>query len=442
MLTRKDVGLASDAILAAEGRLDVKVRPGTPLALLMDVSVDSNGEDITGHIATTGVNVHDEVMASVIAQGEAYLQQSMFRARSVVLPICNDLVDAIQGEVTKRVIKQTELTIVKTNFAELMNVPSFMSMVQTEMVYDELIRRPLPINALPPIRFEDVMDKLKVGVANIDEAGSEFLNPTFTSYVWSVITGNVAVDIDRFISEMGPSFAVGAFYVLECILRNEQQLDITISDAVRLYIKAVCAFLASRIRILDSRRQRGIELGRLITAVGGKTIYVNGDTYNAYLKAGGSPEVIMGASFEGVPRTRSEIESRADTYLEAYDKYVRSNQTQVKSMRSEAIRVVMPTLFYDYIRTEEKYKDSLIELRECINDKMNMVAINENDIYPSVRQLVCSVLYPKADTLKVLSRIDELLKANPDMDQADAATACYTSLLTDFMFSQLIVTDC
>lgn len=445
MLTPKTKAAADALADAISGKVTLTVRPGTPLAALMDVTIDSQGNDVTHERSIAGVNLHDHILQeSMIRVTMDYLHKSQHRARSVVLPIINDVMEDAHRGVQGRIAEQTQFKITRDKYSPLMDVPSFLSMTDIDFAYEGILSKSLPSHLLPEIDFNAVTDLMKVNVGKIDEAGKSYLNNSFAQKVWVSVSNDFEGRLTDTMIREGREYAPGAFYVLKCILLNEEALDISLQDSVRLYIEAACALLAARIRFQDSRRKAAIETGNVIESYSDLNIRVNGDNYNRYLKDGGTPEAVMGAALmgRGGVVTRDYLFSHASAIVETYDAYVASQQAQLKSMRAEAYRVVLPQALFDYVKDMEEYKGRIVELRESIWAKMDMVALNEADIYPAVRQLVCTVLYPKADTLKVLSRMDELLRNNPDMDSADASTACYSSLLVDYLLSQVIVSDC
>lgn len=440
MLTNKDISIAEQLVRAMGGQVKVSVRPNTPLARLMDVSIGGDGSDITRETSLTGANIHDIEVENLVSLGDQYLKASLARARSGALPIINDLVDTVNTKATNRAIELTEFTIVPKKHPALYDVPSFMSLALTEGEYMDTLRSDLPPHMLPSIDFESAMEHIKTGVEKIDAtAESDGLTPAFCQYAYSAIGDDIVNKLDMHIEHKGEAFPALLVVLINCLLNKEEKLDIELPMTVRVYLQAVLYLLSGRIKQKIARRERNFEKGLLMLGISGRCITVNNDVYKKYLTNGGRPEVIMGAALDDALITMETANSEGERYLDIYDGFIKRSAVQAKSMRGEVIRKLLPSEFIDYLKDGERTKEEMIELAPRINEAMEQVTVDVADIYPAVRQLVCNVLYPKSDTLKVLSRIDDLMKQNPDMDAADAATACYTSILTEFYVNQLII---
>lgn len=440
MLTNKDLSIAEQLVQAMGGQVKVSVRPNTPLARLMDVSIGGDGSDITRELSMAGTNIHDIEVGNLIELGDQYLKASLARARSGALPIINDLVDLVNTKATSRTIELTEFTIVPRKQPALYDVPSFMSLALVEGEYMETLRSDLPSNMLPSIDFEAAMEHIKTGVEKIDAAAeADGLTPAFCQYAYSTIGDDLINKLDMHVEHKGEVFPALLVVLINCLLNKEEKLDIELSATVRVYLQAVLYLLSGRIKQKTARRERNFEKGTLILGISGRCITVNNDVYKKYLTNGGRPEVIMGAAIDNALITLATAKEDGDRYLDIYDGFIKRSAVQAKSMRGEIIRKLLPSEFVDYLNDGERSKEEMSELVPYINSAMEQVTVDTADIYPAVRQLVCNVMYPKSDTLKVLSRIDDLMKQNPDMDAADAATACYTSILTEFYVNQLII---
>lgn len=442
MLTNNDHKRAGYALGGSLGRLKLDVRPGTPLERVMHESISPTGEDITGISNGVGNNTHDIVIAQAVEQGVKYLHASMHRARAVVLPMVNDLTDQLNAAVTERVSSITEFSIKPIKHLKILDVASFVALAEQTGNWEDTLKTPLPSSMFPKVDYDTQMDDLVIGINTIDEAADEFkVNVETIKYVHAALANNPVANIDTYVNQMGPHFAPIALYLVKALQVNEEKLDYNTDETIRLYLRALEIWLSSRVTRVVARREQAYERGNVILSHYGKNIEVNSDTYNAYLKAGGSPEGVMGAVILGrsVPLNRTILEQGQTEFLDAYDAYVTKMKAQVVSMRAEAYRTLLPAMLFDYMKDLESNELPLDVLQVKIREAMAKVAIKASDIYPAVRQLVCEVLYPKADTLVVLSRIDDLMEENPDMDAADAATACYVSLLTDYYYSQLTV---
>lgn len=441
MLTRNDYQLAESLKQCITGTTTVTVREGTPLAALMEVSIASDFSDITSQSSPTGLNVHDAEMERIVSMGRTYLEASLHRARGVVLPMVNSITEDAQQRVTDRMVKLTEFEIRPVKYPSVLDVPSFIALADAEGGYLDTLGNGIPGHMIPNIDFDTKMDVFKLGIEKIDTAAREDgLTPDFCKYVLSAVCEKITDTIDIHVNAHGVTFSPLALYVVRTLLSCEDKLDITLSDGTRTYLDAMALYLSNRVRLLVSRRERGFEKGTLITSISRQRANVNNDVYKKYLRDGGRPEVIMGAILKGAYVTLSQAKEEEEMFLDVYDSYIRHTSTQVKSMRAEAYRSLIPSVLLEYIKDDEELASRLDELAPCINKCMRQIAINSEDIYPAVRQLVCNVIYPNSDTLLVLSRIDDLMAQYPDMDSADAATACYTSLLVDFYMSQVVIT--
>lgn len=440
MLTQNSRRVAANLIASLMGQVKLEVKPNTPLAMLMNSSLASDSSDITANVNDQGLNVHDEAMNALIDQGHKYLQASMHRARSVVLPMVRDIEDEVLQSVTQHVAGLVEYSIVPRVYPEVLDVPSFIAMADIHGDWIGILNNPMPPGMFPTIDWEHDLDKIKVGIEKIDAAMECKDKEELLRSIYDTWRKDPRAHLGTMNIYHGVKYTTTSFWLVSALLNSQEELGIKIADTQLVYFKALQLWLAHEVRTLVARRERNFEKGQLVLDIAGKTIHVNGDVYNKYLKAGGRPEVIMGGAVRNLTLTRSAAVKEEAEHLEVYDGYARGIESQVKSMRLEAIRTMLPQVFTKYITEHPEYEFDLAKLQPAIHDSMRRMAIASDDLYPSVRQLVCDVLFPNTDTLVVLGRIDDLMKNNPDMDAADAATSCYVSLLVDFYISQLNIT--
>lgn len=196
---------------------------------------------------------------------------------------------------------------------------------------------------------------------------------------------------------------------------------------------------------INKVRQNCAEGKVLVLAYRGEEVYVHSDIYTEWLKSGGSPEVLLGASLisgQVRPASIPELNSVAKELLEKWNQYVsmtsRSEQETLNaSARIELFKIIRNRV--DARREEgliDSYEDTMLRLNELTT------ALPTNfikDPYPHVRDVVLKTFYTSTDIPLFIYAMDEVACDDPELNEEEVATLAAINYVTDWI-CQLLTT--
>lgn len=201
----------------------------------------------------------------------------------------------------------------------------------------------------------------------------------------------------------------------------------------------------NRIEVINRR----ISTKRLITSYpahefGESTesvIRVNGNVYKKWLTEGGSPEVLFGALLSDRNTNYQDLLTNKDKYLAVWGRkerllmIKRTNQSFVIMQRllTQALTKEINTC-----DSEEQYCVVKGTLHERLKEHVgHMCADDINDLYLTVRHLVCNVFFPHTDVKRILSEMDVILRAGEVEDPKEAALYVAVNYVSDWVADQI-----
>lgn len=439
MLLDKHYDLAQAIVtrLASEGTV-IKVKPSTPLSLLMAESYDEQFGDTSGSNDVVGVNRHDQLMDGAVKLGVETIQASVYRARNVVRPMVTEIHEDLQKEVETRAVDSMEYTIVTQNLPKAYDVPALFELVSafSAMLPGDAV---LPKDLRPTLDPEELAKLTRLNITTIDNAMSEIYTAKpglqaeialdlFTNSSWRWIDSDESVLV--------------AYVIARGLLTNLDEWDESGSVGLKGYLAGLVAIFAKRIHIRMTKRDAARSAKAIIVQHDGKIIYVNGDTYKDWLLAGGAPEVIIGAVVSKVrAASAAMLDVNREQYIKAYTSYTSISAGAVANVKREiTIRLIRERLF-EIVRTDEVFKENDGYYFERLTKELRSTHLDTTDPYPYILSVVCNTFYEDTDALRILTTIDQLTKADPTLDPRQAATVAYHGMVVDWLLSQLNLTN-
>lgn len=145
-------------------------------------------------------------------------------------------------------------------------------------------------------------------------------------------------------------------------------------------------------------------------------IQVIGDTYNDFLGAGGSPEILIGACVTDRPYASTKLIEKSTEYAHAYSAY----KTRQAFYRAGQMGGILRTRIYEEISNEiqtlpECLFSEGVPMATMISILRSMVGKFKDEfvvdnVYIVVREIICKVIYGHTDAYPILLDIDRVMK--------------------------------
>jgi hypothetical protein len=179
-----------------------------------------------------------------------------------------------------------------------------------------------------------------------------------------------------------------------------------------------------------------------------RSISVNAEVYRKWISAGGKNEVLFGMLVVGGPllSTVAEIEERKQDFLQAWAHFVNLSNTRFRNDSFMRFTNALRNSFFVDMKNLDEQEKSLLDsnshyierISALFEQELELIAPAEQlDIARVVTKLVCKSRYFYTDSYKILSEIDEHMKADRTMSVEDAAAMAHIEVVADFVAAQL-----
>lgn len=173
-----------------------------------------------------------------------------------------------------------------------------------------------------------------------------------------------------------------------------------------------------------------------------RTIIVNGDVYDKFIDAGGSPEVLMGANMLDRNGNYDQLLANGERYMKEWEKNERLIQSTIDARLTGITTQGLNRAFEKLVREQDdstlaNTKESIIQTARAYTSNLPPQALDALDV--TVRFMVCDYLYPQKHARRLLEQIDRVAERNPDMDIRMAATYATIDLLVDWVVESIQV---
>lgn len=174
-------------------------------------------------------------------------------------------------------------------------------------------------------------------------------------------------------------------------------------------------------------------------------IIVYKETYDSWLEAGGSVEVLIGLHLHRQLDQLSTIsKNQYPNYIESAGQHTARRQLLLKDSRStevtKATAVAMERLLRDFDFELVPYTQT--EAYASFRTVMNKYTYFDNmDIYEYVTKIVCVALYDYLNAYKIITAINSYCVDNPDLSPREAALLAKRDVVMDWLYSQVEVVN-
>ena len=179
-----------------------------------------------------------------------------------------------------------------------------------------------------------------------------------------------------------------------------------------------------------------------------RNVCVNAEVYRKWIAAGGKNEVLFGMVVRGgtIFSTVVEIEEKKDELLQAWNQFVNLSNTRFRNESFMRFTTALRNAFFSDLKNLDETEKSQLEqnshfierIAALFEEELDKIApAEQTDIARVVTKLVCKSRYFYTDSFKILSEIDEHMKADRTMSVESAAAMAHVEVVADFVAAQL-----
>lgn len=481
MLNVKTIEAASTLQPLMDGENTVLKAVGdTPLRELVQMTTR------LGHVPSDGADVDDILMSSDLGEisrkrnplGVPEHDLTMDEIAPIVAEAIGAALSIARNQVNpmiKRVVHWVEQQLDQDGSASILPLvidPQFTHRVWRNPALGELVDRyEETLQPSPHVRTRNLnitdLDRTvatKTGILDLDDdmaALIEGMGDTEMAELWhryfqgGAESGlNQTLDIDAAMSPY--SLIVVHMWTVYLSANVPDTEDIELED-FREYIAVLRAatgrLIARRIGMLDKaiRAKRMVirypseEQIRSLENEGGEIrLIVNQQVYKRWLEDGGSPEILLGAAL-------SDRNSHYDSLLANAEQYKRTWASHERLLRLAQRNKTFNRL-QNYIglavgrEINDLDLDTVPHTREQMHADLtvhvgHLCATDVENLYDTVRHILCNTIYKHTDTLRILTEFDRLAEARDGTgDMRELATLVAINYATDWV-AEMIVRD-
>lgn len=468
--------------LSAEMTMVVDVTEDQPIVDAVANVTQGEGDTLEVEVPTEPVvvgektvHVHDEVVATAIADMSGKLKYAMETARTVVMPQCRLLFAELEQRVGDLMYAPRLIpTVNMSYYPDWYTSDHFMSQMTgvNLSAFVEADRTMSQNQNLALIPGDYLRQALVTGNTDIDvlvaQAAEGVTDAALEDIYNHFFRGSMLSVVDEFLigDQVGRGFAdtraaaTPALFVWtwsQSLLEDIQEGNkLSLDNYQATMMRATKVALNGMARIYKQRMAQ-IESGELILRApslyqirqaedaSDLQIFVNADTYLEYIRNGGSPEALTGAVLmEKIQMRKEDLLGYNDALMRQYNEFVELKATQQSANRIRAYALALKGLFADKV-IPALGNDGENEAAELA---VSQIVENMNDtdianLQQFFRRLYVNVTVKDgAQTLnRLVDEIDIEMRANPELTVFEAATKAMVNVLGDFVAQQLYVVE-
>lgn len=389
-----------------------------------------------------GVCHHDMAMDEIVDVVANTVRRNMDLARNVVNPMVKEAVlDCESMMEAGETIKQTRLSVVPVFVHDIWNSAILHEMVEK---YSETPIKEVKLYLGVP--YDDdpqsLLDLAKTGASRFDEEvaalfeamGEEEVRNVFR-YAFSESPKERSLDLNPLVRNFdGPSNHTLLIHLFaRKLIQNPpagvqaglEEYRAYMADILSQTGRAVVSMM--RRRELDRERRvlvRHYPYGQDRVGEVQIDIRVNGDVYNRWLKEGGEPEVLLGAFVSDQERSFTALLEGKERYLKEWERQERVLATTQRfnrfNLAVEAVKEAVGRQI-NAMDDEDLAVERGILHRRLAEQAKDLRGRFYEDLYGTIRKLICHAIFPHTNALQILEAIDAVCHENPKIEVREAA---------------------
>jgi len=450
-------------------------KAGTPLKIMFDCSTKGNqlitaGEGFTEFdqvVALTNSELgeetpHDLAQKQAVTAAYQSCSNAIAFSRNTVNPAIKAIHEAV-GNAANELVDPDRMAVAPFYYDELFDLTVWSAMISKhEEIPVASVRIDTGTYPDPdPLYLAEV---IKSGSDKIDERISAFISSQSDGYLASVYSamfnGNLAANgrLQLFSRTQNGelTFAPNRLNVHHCAVAyllakgmiNKSPEGVRMSQKDYEYqVSTLIAQAGRRLCRAIEMRKEDLRTGFLILdpAVGNRTvIVVNGDVYDKFLRDGGTPEIVIGTVQMDGDNFLPGVVARAEEALRTYRKYEAELIERHDASFVSRIKSALNHQIMELVRNtpDEELSRSRQECVQELREHLRLVGRQELDnLWVLIRRLVCHILYPHSDALKILTSFDEVAGRLPDANSNLVEYHVLLNYVLDYLVDCLEVRD-
>ena len=385
-------------------------------------------------------------------------------ARNVVKPLVVSLAKSyIEYLETNRVKEASSLfEIKKTQLPSILTDQSFIS----DLGWARDAKRQIPNEFLrvPQQPESDLKEYCLIGSSSLDKQIKQWLESKEDGWletIWYGVFGQTeylpanVVSPGYYGCEMQETPHAAAEYCLAVyLLARKLQMNVPegVSMSLAKYDQLVTAIKDYAAFNLVTNLQKVATLNSTKTLVvylneGNYCLTVNGDLYGAWLDEGNCPEILLGMVSGGdIKKTTFEINENADKYKRAWERfsslYIAKETNNLHIYARKAVLAMFHQQLQETAPEEAEVRSkeaNFVENRvKAAEEYLEGLTVKHlEDAHLVALYLVGKIRFDYTSAYYILTDIDEVGKANPDIDPREAAMLATVNYIGDFLADQI-----
>ncbi len=470
------------AVMTNKG-ITLAPKAGTPLKILFDYSTKGS-QVITSTDPNTNCDVYDIVKgitngnlngetAHDVSQKE--IEEVLYRntsnaiafARNVVNPAIKAIHETV-ATAANEVSNISRLGILPFYYDELFDLPVWSAMIAK---HDEIPVSSVRVDVTAfPLGLDPawLLETIKTGSTKIDERIQAIISTQADDYLNSIYAALFANDNDAnarlsLLSRTGGgefTFASNRLNVPHCAVAyllakgmfDNPPEGVKLSKAdYELQVSSVLAQAGRRLCRAIETRKEDLRTKFLVISMpqpgwnyNGQNIVVNGDVYDKFLADGGTPEILIGNVQIAGDSFLPGIVARAEEALRAYRKHEAEIVEQHDASFVSRVKSALYNAVLELVRNtpDDELSRSRADCVSELREHTKFIGRAElNNLWVLIRRLVCHVLYPHSDALKILSLFDDIAARQPNDSVELVEYHVMLSYLVEYLSECLVVQE-
>ena len=423
--------------------------------------IESGSGDTIPDTCNCDTEEHKAALEYVADLSANAVQNLLYNAKNVVVPMIQQLVDGYHKYVDSSITSSVNNIVVKPVFYhDVWNNPVVLSMVEK---YDGVPFVKVSLTTkFPSKSAEELAELIKTGSSRFDAEVADYLDGLSKQFGFNALENvyNNVFSFDGITAISNLDDLINPFNgqrdsALVTLLLATRLMQ-AVPDGMNTSLEQYQAYVSGIIEQAGRAVMRAIQ--QTESDIKNKTmivsypnipfgnpyvesvIQVNGKVYNEWLNEGGQPEVLFGAYASTMERGYNSLLEKKEEFLKIWEREKRLIESKVrfemKSIRSTALRKA----YFEVIKNlpEDQQRLPVAESVKMSDDLIDHMSDESFEhIYKYARKLICRGAFPGSEYEDLLSSIDRAAAANPGIDEREAALLATIEYVAGWVASQV-----
>ena len=374
---------------------------------------------------------HDEIMEAAVNAVAGSVQRTLDLTRNTITPTIKTVYEHVQTCMD---------ACADSALASPSIVPMYFKSIWDSAAFNDLISvhasAPLmafPIKALPigePVSFKEALATGSAGIdgdvfAFVDEIGEDYVRQT-----WNLAFGPSAVStLGDVISGREFDRAILVYLFARRLMDNiPEGVPMPLEDW-RMYMASLMSQAGRNCLRIQEKRASDRRLKVLVIDMPSGDhpsgeIKVVGETYDDFLRDGGTPELLFGSAYSSRETYYPDLIKSAERYTKVWTNAYALLQSRAGYARFDGLATGLRSAVTAAIQAvpDDQLLVDRSTLHQLLRDRLAMLKLSDlEDLWGTCRKVVCRVIYPHTDAEKILVSIDAAGATNPSIDPREAA---------------------